>query len=383
MRRGRIAIAGLAAAAAAVASLAAGPRGAAQLPAGEAWRAVPAGPLSARESALALWTGREVLVVGGSDSRPCPPSAGCVPVRDAPLADGAAYDPRGRTWRRIAKAPAGFEFATGAVVGRTAYVLGDNAPARRGPARVFLAYRIDRDRWRRLPPPARDRSVSYRLLAAGSRLVAFGGGHGHPPYVMLDGTRWRRLPPDRLGPASTRVLAWSGEELVGLACGPSDGRTPCLARAAAFDFATRAWRRLPDSEVQMSGGVWSGDGEGRIVNAMLGSSDGGETNGWGRSYPHGGVLDVRGGRWSALPDPPSESEADGAAVLTRTGATYVAPRGFVLDMTTSTWLRIPALPDVQSRAVVAAGRDMFVFGGARFERGRGRLLATAKIWSPG
>ena len=70
---------------------------------------------------------------------------------------------------------------------------------------------------------------------------------------MLGGSRWRRLPPDGLGPASGRTLAWSGEELVALACGPSDGRTPCLARAAAFDLATRAWRRLPDSEVQMPG----------------------------------------------------------------------------------------------------------------------------------
>ena len=118
------------------------------------------------------------------------------------------------------------------------------------------------------------------------------------------------------------------------------------------------------------------------MNAMLGSSDGGRESSWGRSYAHGGVLDVRSGTWSALPDPPSESEADGAAVLTRTGATYGAPQGYVLDMTTSTWLRVPALPQVQSRTVVAAGRDMFVFGGARFERADGRLLASARIWSP-
>ena len=234
---------------------------------------------------------------------------------------------------------------------------------------MLLAYRIGADSWQRLRPPARDRRVSYRLLGAGSRLLAFGGGRGHAPFKLLDGAGWRRLPPDGLGHANARLLAWSGADLVALACGPSDGNTPCLARAAAFDFATRAWRRLPDSEVQMGGGVWWGDGEGRVVNPMLGGS--------------GGVLEVRTGTWSPLPDPPSENDWEGTGVLTRTGAGYGAAQGYVLDMTSSTWLRIPPLAPAQSRTVVAAGRDLFVFGGARFKRLRGRLLATAKLWSPG
>ena len=348
------------------------------------WQSVPRGPLSPREGALGLWTGSEVLVVGGSDTSPCPPSAGCLPVSDPPLADGAAYDPVRRSWRRIAGAPAGFEFATGAVVGRRAYFLGDNSPARRGPARVMLAYRIGADRWRRLRPPARDRRVSYRLLGAGSRLLAFGGGRGHPPFKLLAGSRWRRLPPDGLGHGNGRMLAWSGRELVALTCGPSDGSTPCLLRAAVFDFAARTWRRLPDSEIQMAGGIWWGDGQGRIVNPLLGSSDGGAVNGWGRSYPNGGVLDVQGGSWGALPNPPSANEWEGTGVLTPAGAEYGAAQGYVLDLASSTWLRIPPLAYAQSRTVVAAGRDLFAFGGARFDdRGRGRLLGTARIWSPG
>jgi hypothetical protein len=261
-------------------------------------------------------------------------------------------------------------------------VLGDNSPARRGPARVFLSYRIGSDRWRRSRPPARDTRVSYRLLGAGRRLIAVGGGHGRPPFLMLDGTRWRRLPPDPLGRANARSAAWSGEELVAFACGPSDGNSPCLARAAAYDFGTRTWRRLPDSEINMMIGVWVAGGEGRIVNPTLGSSDGGETNGWGRSYPNGGILDVGSGTWSELPDPPSENHWEGAAVLTADGGHYGAPNGYVLDTTTQTWQRIPRLPEVQSRTVVAAGRDLFVFGGARFERFKGILLANAKTWSP-
>jgi hypothetical protein len=347
------------------------------------WQAVPDGPLSPRESALGLWTGSEVLVLGGSDSDPCPPNASCVATNDPPLADGAAYDPAARTWRRIARAPAGFEFATGAVVRGRAYVLGDNAEGRRGPARVFLRYRIAVDRWRRLAPPARDKRVSYRLVAAGDHVVAVGGGHGHAPLRVLERGRWRSLPRDGLGRSNGRAAAWSGDELVSFACGPSDGNSPCLTRAAAFSFATRTWRRLPDSAIQMLVGVWMSGGAGRLVNPTLGASDGGGTNGWGRSYPNGGILDVAAGTWSPLPDAPSENDWEGTGVLTADGATYGAAGGYVLDMTSARWLRIPRLPYVQARTVVAAGRDLFLFGGARFKRGNGMLLATATTWSPG
>ena len=365
----------LLAAFAAVALAVACARGAAgaPLPAG-GWQAVPDGPLSARESALGLWTGSEVLVLGGSDSDPCPPNASCVATSDPPRADGAAYDPQRRSWRRIATAPAGFEFATGAVVRGRAYVLGYNAAARRGPTRVFLRYRIAANRWRRLAPPGRDDRVFYRLVAAGDHVVAVRDGHGRRSLLVLERGRWRPLPRDGLGRSSSRVAAWSGDELVSFACGPSDGNAPCLTRAAAFSFATRTWRRLPDSGIQMLVGVWMPGGAGRLVNPTLG----------GREHPNGGILDVAAGTWSALPNPPSENDWEGTGVVTADGATYGAPGGYVLDMASGAWLRIPRLPYVQSRTVVAAGRDLFVLGGARFVGGgQGRLIATAKTWSPG
>src|SRR5688572_3445001 len=80
------------------------------------WQAVPASPLSPRTGALGLWTGDEVLLVGGSDAAPCPPSASCVPPDVPPLADGAAFDPQARTWRRIADSPVPFEWGQAVVI---------------------------------------------------------------------------------------------------------------------------------------------------------------------------------------------------------------------------------------------------------------------------
>jgi len=41
------------------------------------WRQAPQPPLSPRADALGLWTGREALLVGGTDEPPCPPAASC------------------------------------------------------------------------------------------------------------------------------------------------------------------------------------------------------------------------------------------------------------------------------------------------------------------
>ena len=107
------------------------------------WRKAPAAPLSPRERALGIWTGREALVIGGSDAPPCPSGASCGRQARPPLRDGAAFNPRTRSWRRIAAAPVGFDFAEGALVGRTAFVAAPGSDARPGAPSAVLASPIE------------------------------------------------------------------------------------------------------------------------------------------------------------------------------------------------------------------------------------------------
>ena len=73
-------------------------------PQADRWRRLPAAPIGA--PGLAVWTGRELIGWGG----------GC--CGDA-TADGAAYDPAGNTWRRLAPSPlAGSQSPLGAWTGR-------------------------------------------------------------------------------------------------------------------------------------------------------------------------------------------------------------------------------------------------------------------------
>jgi hypothetical protein len=64
--------------------------GAAYDPAANTWRDLPDGPLSGRIGTATAWTGREMVVWGGTPG-----------TFNNYLADGAEYLPSSNTWRRI------------------------------------------------------------------------------------------------------------------------------------------------------------------------------------------------------------------------------------------------------------------------------------------
>jgi hypothetical protein len=363
-----------------------------------AWQAVPPGPLSPREGALGLWTGREVLLVGGSDAPPCPPSAECTVPRVPPLADGAAFDPRTGAWRRIADSPVPFEWGEGIVLDSTAYLWIPGVTGRPKAEVAFLAYRIAEDRWQQLPLPPGDPDLFAGIVGAGERIVAYAYSdeRGEQPDVAFDPATkaWSELPPDPLSPSFDRSMAWSGRELVlfdhELVPNPGS-EEPAVTRAAALDLESGSWRRLPDSAI-LTTAPWVLVGN-RLVNPTLGGADGGD-DGWGRTYPYGGILDLASSEWSALPHPPGEEEdwASGVldtpgGVLTESGGHYFGDHGWVLDTTGNEWIPIPRRVDDQQlsgQTIASAGRDLLVFGGAQWKDNgfEATLLDEAWIWSP-
>lgn len=117
--------------------------GAAALAAGR-WERFPSGPLSPRIGETEVWTGRELLVWGGE---PMGKQLGVA------LADGAAYDPRDGRWRKLPASPLQARTgASGVWTGSEMVVLGGNAG---GGATALLptvaAYRPSSGAWVRLP----------------------------------------------------------------------------------------------------------------------------------------------------------------------------------------------------------------------------------------
>lgn len=181
-------------------------------------------------------------------------------------------------------------------------------------------------------------------------------------------------------------MVWAGDEVVLLALDLVDNpgaEEPSLYRAVAYSFASRSWRMLPDAETVVGGWPTWFAVDGLIVNASTGGADGGETNGWGRWYPYGGIFEPAAASWSALPQPPEEtrpwlnvSAAGDRAVLN--------DAGWVFDVPTHTWTNVPRPVDSTDggQAVALGGGRLFVWGGVTWDDDQGSLSAdgwTANI----
>jgi hypothetical protein len=216
-----------------------------------AWRELPAPPLSPRETPTGFWTGEEVVLVGGSDAPPCPPTAACSVPSVAPLADGAAYDPAIGAWRAIADAPVGFSWAEPELIDGIAYlwIAGENG--RPNAPSAFLAYRIEEDRWKQFDLPTRDLGW-HEVLSAGDRIVAhtYDDSDGErPDYVFETQTStWRELPDDPFDDPYSRELAWDGSRLLLFDHRERDESSEAPLRGAAFDFERDEWQLLDDPE---------------------------------------------------------------------------------------------------------------------------------------
>lgn len=384
-------LAGLAVVIAAACGDAAAPPTSAPPPAPAAgWRELPPSPLSAREGALAFWTGAELLVIGGSDAPPCPAGADCVAPDIPALRDGAALDLATGRWRAIAPAPVPLWPAAGIVVDGAVYVWQDGLSPRPESAPAFLAYHPAEDRWERLPVP--DAVPEFVHLApAGGRIAVYQPTqeHGVEGDWLFDPATggWSELPPDPLLPAYDRSLVWTGTDLVlaGIELAAFDDPGPNLYAAARLDPDGGEWRRLLDSEIVGGYPAWHLVG-GRFVNPASGGADGGVVNNFGRSYPFGGALDLATEAWlPPLPQPPGEfGEVTGYG--TAGGGLLLNHQGWVLVAADSEWIALPAPPGGAplAAAVAWAGDELVLWGGVRWTGSTDwELLAAGWAWRPG
>ena len=347
------------------------------------WVQVAESPLGPRESATLVWTGHEVLVLGG-DTSPCPPNADCMAPADTPRAV-AAYDPAADTWREVAPLPYSPQWPRAVATGNAVYVLdgGGAQPVR------FLSWTPDVDTWQELPaPPGRPTG----LTAVGNQLVAYQTSleNGPAPDSVFDPAtgEWTPLPEPPGTPGFDRTVFALGDHslaLLDLELVPNPGADgPTLYRAAVLDLGTSAWRRLPASDVAGLGAGWHAVGD-LLISASTQTVDGGEVGNYGRDVPTGGILDPENGRWSALPA--RADSAPGPAAGDVAGDDVVVTDGWALHVTHGRWERLPdldGLDGVGGQASVWAGDRLMVWGGARFddETPSGELLGTGWTWQP-
>lgn len=145
-------------------------------PATDTWRRIAPLP-EPRTGALAVWDGRELLVVGGRGAL-----------------HGFAYDPRANRWRPLPRMELGRTAAAAVWTGRRLLVWGgQTAYGTPSLPAHGLAYDPQADRWSPLPPaPVQGRSDPAAVWT-GRELVVWGGGASYPPFA--DGAAFRPARP--------------------------------------------------------------------------------------------------------------------------------------------------------------------------------------------
>ncbi len=213
--------------------------GAAYDPAMDSWRRIPEAPIAGRDRPLAAWTGREMVVWGGQ-------------VGADGVPDGAAYDPVGDRWRKLPDAPLAKGDAVGGwIAGRFVVVTSDGA----------ASYDPAATRWDELdPPPVRPGWRSAAIAADRLVVIAFGdGATGEVEGAVFDPStmEWTRIEVP-LDPLDAGVELFPAGDVVIV---PAAGKL--------LDPVTGAWRAIGPCAGAGSGGTWTG----RLVLGVAAACD--------------------------------------------------------------------------------------------------------------
>jgi hypothetical protein len=298
------------------------------------WRKLPQAPAAVFPAAGA-WTGKQLLVVGRR------------PFRSVAVAE--SYDPARHLWRRLGAPPAlGSDFMCCKAVwtGKEVLVWGAFAGAAFNPATGA---------WRTLP-----RSVFGGIVVWTGR-EAIGWGGGCCGDARSNGTAYdpaadsfRKVAASPLAPSQSPVGAWSGRELLLFVSGIDPDGKPypaSLARAAAYNPTTNAWRRLAAMPAGGGRAVWTGN---RLLVAAAGTN--------ARATF---AFDPASDRWRRLASSPVRL-LDASAVWTgRRLLVWTASRGFAYDPATDRWSAMARWP-LRARSgplTVWTGRSLIVWGG--------------------
>ena len=290
--------------------------GAAFNPSTSVWRMLPTAPLAARSNAASVWTGHELFIWGGYRSQ----------TGDAqPYGDGALFDPATQQWRMIAQSPLSARHdATALWTGAEVIVIGGVPAALGSDTYVDLAaaaYNPATNSWRTLPAipsPAKHDAAGVSAVAVAGGVYAWvdwqhmeTDANGSTGNAGVDGWRYQ---------ADTGTWAavdvgdrrnldnplWTGKELLfpaqqtwyGFVPGPMQSN---LA-GWRLDPATGAWRTTPHGPVDDLRGrsLWTG---GALLTYDTGTSVT-RPDGTGDHPGEGAVWNPVTNAWTRIADAP-------------------------------------------------------------------------------
>lgn len=195
-------------------------------PAPEGWTLLAPSPLEPRGGHTAVWTGRAMIVWGGSRAGSTPLKGGSpdgggfshepntgeyTPIYEKHFADGADYDPRSDTWRRLPPAPLDPRSGHAAVWTGKEMIVWGGFGGRAGRLTDGAAYDRRAGRWRKIARSPFDDAPDVTAVWTGRELILWGGFDHRPDRAAVGAAydpsddAWRLLPASPLSPRQWQV----------------------------------------------------------------------------------------------------------------------------------------------------------------------------------
>lgn len=338
------------------------------------WRSLPDHPADCRALDGAVWTGQELVFVGGYTTSDCVAPPGSLGGEAAESLDSYALDVKSGTWRVLSAPPQPLrvDWALGAPIWTGREVLVFSVPELDGADRPvqMMMFDPDADTWRlgeSTPGPARR---DFASVWTGQRLLVWGGYHEsvtegeaqspdaweteqagypnrdqrqrvvHEQEYLADGwaydpdtDTWSPISLAPISGAAGSYAAWTGDEMIiwgGTTARGHDAAPPQMSLlGAAYTPETDTWRTIADPPADAVG-------DGQAFAPWLSVWTGTEFIVWSESRPSG--------------SPP----ADEVPLSVALGAAY--------NPTTDRWRGLPETPLWHVRGAVWTGRSALLHG---------------------
>lgn len=351
----------------------------------DSWRVMAKGPLQPGYGHQGVWTGKEVLIWGGSH-------VDKETLRSKPMRDGAAYDPRDDSWRKIPPAPiAGGPGYSVTWTGEEMLVWGDPDRGRSTKGNRGAAFDPDANEWRPIPSGPLTGRSGHLAVWTDDELIIWGGSLTDFNRERYDGEgaafdpetdEWRQLSPAPLPAGYDAMGAWTGTEVIVMVSpmGIEEDDYPKFAHAATYDPSSDSWRELerPPFVTNVSPPAPLLDGE-LFLLSLNGQVDGGEVDGYDKSYDTGGIFDIAREQWRTHSDPPERPNHRWGQVALDD---EVVIDGLAYDPRADSWRVLPEFPlkPREFPVVVWTRRELIVWGGAGLNHSP--PVATGAAYTP-
>ncbi|MEW6473302.1 MAG: hypothetical protein AB1679_13605 [Actinomycetota bacterium] len=359
----------------------------------EGWELIPKAPIGPRSWHSAQWTGREMVIWGGTAD-----------FEADPLIDGAAYDPAARTWRKLPAAPITPRHDARAFwTGSEMLVFGGSSVD--GELADGAAWNPATNSWRAIPAAPTGPREGAVVAWAGDRLVIWSGYTVAPPdaneefvpeakedgaaYVPATDS-WVPIGPAPMPPRSGAQSAWTGSRLIVTGGEGEDGNR---TDGAALDPVSGVWspiaaRPEPDAcggEIACTG-IWTGTA---VLFPSSAQAYDPAADRWsalaappGRDAPAPGEPAVWTGRWLLTWGLPGGEDDGSGADPGDTGDGPLKPVAAMYDPAANRWQPFPAgpLPSRTLHTAVWTGEAMLLWGGV--DTGNDAFLADGAAYRP-